>query len=94
MNIFELGIMSKIYLPIKKYNLSPYIGAGLSRRYTESVTPGYTTAGYPDVKVDETYQWQTMLLLGASWYVGPGSWDFGLQIGKDFNVTLGYTFLF
>jgi hypothetical protein len=33
-------------------------------------------------------------LLGTSWYVGPGSFDFGFQIGNDFNVTVGYTFMF
>lgn len=35
-----------------------------------------------------------MLLLGVSWYVGPGSLDLGTQVGDNFNITLGYTFSF
>jgi hypothetical protein len=74
----ELGLMSRLFCPIRKYNLSPYIGAGFSWGHIED-GGGYT---------------RTMLLLGSSWYVGHGSLDFGLQISKDFNVTIGYTFLF
>ncbi|MDR2129648.1 MAG: porin family protein [Odoribacteraceae bacterium] len=85
MTVSELGVMTKIYWSIKKYNLSPYIGGGLSW--------GYTFSSDADNENEEGYT-REMLLLGTSWYVGPGSWDFGLQISKDFNVTVGYTFLF
>jgi hypothetical protein len=84
-DVFELGISSKIYWPIRKYKISPYIGTGVSWGYSLSID---------DIgDVEATYT-RTMFLIGTSWYIGPGSLDFGLQFGDNFNVTVGYTFLF
>jgi hypothetical protein len=83
----ESGILSKVYYPIKKYKISPYVGAGLSLVYTEyNNGVDYTS---------DTY-WAPTLLWGISWYVGPGSLDLGMQYGKisKFAMTVGYTFLF
>jgi hypothetical protein len=81
----ESGILSKVYYPIKKYKISPYIGAGLSLVYT-----GYDNG---QEYIENTY-WTSMLLWGISCYVGPGSLDIGMQYGKtsEFAVTVGYTF--
>ena len=87
----ELGLLSKVYFPIKleKYKLSPYVGAGIS------------LAGTGDFDEFETYC-RTMCLVGVSWYIGPGSLDFGTQVNLNFrepiqcnfSLSLGYTFLF
>jgi hypothetical protein len=81
----DVGLLSKVYFPIRRKNLniSPYIGGGISRVYQ------YAEVG--DDFIMENY-WNAMLLLGISWYVGPGSVDLGLQYGKTVSVTLGYTF--
>jgi hypothetical protein len=85
----ELGLLSKVYFPIRKYNISPYVGAGISRVFTSS------SMNFGDEYVDsEDTLWNKMLLIGISWYVGPGSLDFGTQLGNNFNLTLGYTFSF
>ena len=89
----ELGLLSKVYFPIRKLNLSPYFGAGLSVVYTTtemSLDMG-NGAGYNNL--EDSYL-NPMGLAGVSWYVGPGSLDVGAQIGKTFAVTLGYTFSF
>ena len=89
----ELGINSKVYFPIKiktdkyHFNISPYIGGGLSRVYTDT---------YMEMDMqysDSSYSyWNKTLLLGVSWYVNSGSLDLGLQLGDSFSLTLGYTF--
>lgn len=74
----DLGIDSRVYLPfrIKKVNLAPYAGAGISWSFA------------PD-----SY-FELRLLAGGCWFIGPGSFDIGLQYGikSDFALTLGYTF--
>ncbi|MDD2437712.1 MAG: hypothetical protein PHG27_06755 [Massilibacteroides sp.] len=85
----ELGFLSKVYFPIRKHNISPYVGVGISRVFT-NLSMEYGTE-YADF--DNSY-WDKMLLLGISWYVGSGSLDFGAQIVDNFNLTLGYTFSF
>jgi hypothetical protein len=85
----ELALISKVYFPIKKYKISPYIGAGSSFVFSNVMD-----------KVD--IYGQTMFLAGISWYVGPGSLDLGAIVYLDFrdpvkcsfNLSLGYTFLF
>jgi len=97
----EIGVLSKFYYPIKKYRISPYAGLGLSwvstyMRVDNSISfpgmggeiPGF---GYDGIR--DNYL-KAMLLLGISWYVGPGSLDVGLQIGRNLNMTIGYTFSF
>lgn len=74
----DLGIDSRVYLPfrIKKVNLAPYAGAGISWSFAPS---SYFEARF---------------LAGGCWFVGPGSFDIGLQYGIEsgFGATLGYTF--
>jgi hypothetical protein len=86
----ELGLLSKVYFPIKKAKLSPYVGTGVSLVITDGVD-----------ETDDIY-FQTMFLTGVSWYIGPGSLDLGTIVYlnfKDgvkctFNLSLGYTFMF
>lgn len=74
----DVGIDSRVYLPfrIKKVNLAPYAGVGISWSFAPS---SYFEARF---------------LAGGCWFVGPGSFDIGLQYGikSDFAFTLGYTF--
>lgn len=74
----DIGIDSRVYLPfrIKKVNLAPYAGVGVSWSFAPS---SYFEARF---------------LAGGCWFVGPGSFDIGLQYGikSDFALTLGYTF--
>jgi len=81
----DLGLMSKVYFPIKKYNISPYVGLGISYLWSD-VSDGYT-----DVYTSTS---DIPILLGISWYVGPGSVDAGVQISENNNsvFTVGYTF--
>ena len=74
----DVGVDSRAYLPfrIKKVNLAPYAGAGVSWAFAP-----------------ESY-FEFRLLAGGCWFVGPGSFDIGLQYGtkSKFSLTLGYTF--
>jgi len=79
----QIGLSSKVYFPIKKYNISPYIGAGIS--YVSSST-NTDTDSYSSSTLD------TPAYVGVSWFVGPGSLDFGFTIGKSTFFMVGYTF--
>lgn len=74
----DLGIDSRVYLPfrIKKVNLAPYAGAGVSWSFAPSSF------------------FEARFLAGGCWFIGPGSFDIGLQYGIEsgFGATLGYTF--
>lgn len=74
----DVGIDSRAYLPfrIKKVNLAPYAGAGVSWSFAP----------------EKFFEFR--LLAGGCWFVGPGSFDVGLQYGtkSDFSLMLGYTF--
>lgn len=74
----DIGIDSRAYLPfrIKKVNLAPYAGAGISWSFAP-----------------EKF-FELRLLAGGCWFVGPGSFDIGLQYGtkSKISLTLGYTF--
>ena len=91
---FGIGLVSKFYLPIEKYEeryiflkklrnkrIYPYVGGGITR--TISATEGGAV-------------WTTDLfvLTGVNWYFGPGSFDIGLQYGNmsKFTVMVGYVF--
>lgn len=76
----RFGIMSKIYFPFKQYNLSPNIGAELS--YTKLNGDGINSGSFTPA-----------ILTGVSWYVGIGSLDFGLRIGKESSAMVGYTII-
>jgi hypothetical protein len=81
-NQFSTGLMSKVYFPIKKLNISPNAGIDVaSTSYSSSETVG------------TTYNRSLSLLAGISWYVGHGSMDVGFRIGKEFTATVGYTLI-
>jgi hypothetical protein len=80
----DLGLMSRVYFPIQKYNIAPYAGLGISYVWSETYTD------YADFST--TTSWHVPLYLGVSWFVGPGSLDFGLQISSNTVFTVGYTF--
>lgn len=91
----EIGPVSKLYFPIRKYNISPYIGGGVAYVYSGfNMDTSAIDYGLSDIGSSTTNYWRTMALLGISWYVGPGSLDVGTQFGDYFSLTLGYTFSF
>ena len=73
--------MSKVYFPVRKYNISPYVGLGISYAVTYDENWTLTTSS-----------WNIPLYLGISWYVGPGSLDLGFQISDNTAFMVGYTF--
>jgi len=81
---FNTGIMSKVYFPIKKYKISPYIGSGISYKTDNTY--------YNDANSYDSSSWDYPVYVGISWFVGPGSLDLGFQFGQNFTTTIGYTF--
>jgi len=78
--ISAIGLSSKVYFPVKKFNLNPNIGAELSSN-TTNISGTKTNAIKP------------YLLAGISWRVGRGSLDIGFRIGDTFTTMVGYTFM-
>lgn len=77
----SLGLMSRIYFPLKNKTFSPNLGAQLALIST-------TNSGSAAV-----WSLKPTLLLGARWYVGIGSFDIGVNIGNGFTTMIGYTFI-
>jgi len=83
---YQVGLMSKVYFPIRKINLAPYAGLGVS----------FGTMYDEDWKIVNS-SWNIPIYLGINWYIGPGGLDLGAQITNNngnTNVTfmIGYTF--
>lgn len=80
MGINSIGLMSKVYFPLKKFNLYPNAGLEISRNST---------------KINETWNnsLKAYLLTGISWYVGPGSLDLSFRIGDNVTSMVGYSFM-
>lgn len=72
---YNLGLMSRVHFPIKKYGISPNLGGEL------------TLASYGGTSSKP----QASLVLGISWFVGFGSLDVGIKIGKNTTGIGGYT---
>lgn len=74
----DVGIDSRAYLPFRIKDVN--------------LAP-YAGAGVSWSFAPESY-FELRLLAGGCWFVGPGSFDIGLQYGtkSDFSLTLGYTF--
>lgn len=74
----DVGIDSRAYLPFRIKDVN--------------LAP-YTGAGVSWSFAPEKY-FEFRLLAGGCWFVGPGSFDIGLQYGtkSKFSLTLGYTF--
>ena len=75
----NVGLMSKVYFPIKKYNISPNVGGELS------------LASYTDAQKVTTQSINESVLIGISWYVGFGSLDIGFRAGKEVTTMVGFT---
>lgn len=72
----SIGIMSKVYYPIKKYNISPFIGGEAAVQLVKDSDPSFTFSP----------------LLGLSWFVGSGSLDMGVRVtGGKPSFMIGYT---
>ena len=74
----DLGIDSRVYLPFRIKKVN--------------LAP-YAGTGISWSFAPESY-FELRLLAGGCWFVGPGSFDIGLQYGikSDFSAMLGYTF--
>jgi hypothetical protein len=79
---FSTGLMSKVYFPIKKLNISPNVGLDIA-------STAYSTSG----TTGDTYNRSASFLAGISWYIGHGSLDVGFRIGKEFTTMVGYTYI-
>lgn len=75
-----VGLMSKVYFPIKKYNISPNVGGELSM------------VSISDSQNASTQSISKSVLLGISWFVGFGSVDIGIRTGDEVSTMVGFTF--
>jgi len=71
----NIGLMSRVHFPLKKYNISPNIGAEIT-----FVSFGETESTFVP-----------SLVLGFSWFVGIGRVDIGVKIGDITSGMGGYT---
>jgi len=71
----NIGVMSRVHFPIKKYGISPNIGGELTLASFGSTQPAFTPS----------------LVLGVSWFVGFGRLDIGIKIGDITSGTGGYS---
>jgi len=71
----NIGLMSRVHFPIKKYSISPNIGAEMT-----FVSFGETESTFAP-----------SLVLGLSWFVGIGRVDIGVKIGDITTGMGGYT---
>jgi hypothetical protein len=78
-NQLSTGLMSRFYFPIQKLHISPNIGFDLEGTV-------YTTNEGVTSNSNSQH-----LLTGISWFVGRGSLDLGVRIGKEVTATVGYT---
>jgi len=77
----SLGLLSKVYFPIKELNISPNIGGQFDFNIISNNGTDAVTTVTPS------------LLLGVSWYVGIGSLDIGCKIGNGVTTLIGYTII-
>lgn len=71
----NIGVMSRVHFPIKKFGISPNIGGELSLVSFGNTSPAFTPS----------------LVLGVSWFVGFGRLDIGVKIGDITSGTGGYS---
>lgn len=69
------GLMSRVHFPIRKIGLSPNIGGEIA----------YSVYG------ENTGSFQPSLVAGFSWFVGFGSINVGMNIGKQVSGAVGLT---
>ncbi|MCK9414100.1 MAG: hypothetical protein M0Q53_17495 [Prolixibacteraceae bacterium] len=75
------GVMSKVYFPIKEYNISPNIGGEIS------------LVSNTDAQKVKSQTFNKSILIGLSWYIGFGSLDIGFRTGKEFTTMIGFTII-
>lgn len=82
----DINLNSRVYYPIKKYKLSPYLGAGLAYNISNTNTE--------EDQIIKTTTFSIPVSFGVSWLLGPGSVELGGQYSKSrgFSATIGYTF--
>lgn len=73
----SLGIGGKYYLPLKKNDLRPNIGAEVGVSFQKGGSVSFTPS----------------VLAGVSWFVGPGCLDAGLRLGSSSMMMFGYTLI-
>lgn len=71
------GLMSKVYFPIKKIHISPYVGGQAAVSIAAGEDAAFTPSG----------------VAGISWYIGSGSLDLGVSIGDNTSLMFGYTIM-
>jgi hypothetical protein len=71
----NIGAMTRVHFPIKKYGISPNIGAEVTMVTFGETEPTYVPS----------------LVLGLSWFVGIGRIDIGVRIGDITSGMGGYT---
>jgi hypothetical protein len=71
------GLMSKVYFPIKKIHISPYVGGQAAVSIPDGGKASFTPSG----------------LGGISWYIGIGSLDVGVSVGNSTVLMVGYTII-
>jgi len=71
----NIGVMTRVHFPIKKYGISPNIGGELTLASFGDTSPAFTPS----------------LVLGLSWFVGFGRLDIGIKIGDITSGTGGYS---
>jgi hypothetical protein len=76
--IGDVGLDSRVYLPFRIENMNLAPYAGVGGSWS------FAPDSYFELR----------LLAGGCWFIGPGSFDIGLQYGTESNLalTLGYTF--
>lgn len=71
----NIGLMSRVHFPLKKYKISPNVGAEMT----------YVSFG----ETESTFV--PSLVVGLSWYVGIGRVDIGIKIGDITSGMGGYS---
>ena len=72
----NIGLMSRVHFPIRKIGISPNIGGEMT--YTPFGNGAGTISG--------------AAVAGISWYIGSGSLDLGVSVGKQITAMGGFTF--
>lgn len=73
----SIGVMTKVYYPITKYNFSPFAGAEAAVSFVKGSKASFTPS----------------FLVGMSWHVGSGSLDAGIRAGSSTSLMVGFTII-
>lgn len=71
----SIGVMTKVYYPITKYNFSPFAGAEAAVLFVKGGKASFSPS----------------FLVGMSWFVGSGSLDVGIRSGNSTSLMVGFT---